>query len=105
MPGQVHIKGRLLQMLEEGGPQWDYELSARIAREYEEVHGDYWAGTVRLNLADLYSGGLIYEEDESVEPANGRNQEKALFQFALSPFGRQRMIETGLLRDRAGEHR
>ena len=96
MAGQVHIKGRLLQLLEEG-PRWDYELAERIAEEYSEARGQYWADTVRLNLADLHSGGPVMAEDEAVDPSKTFGREKVLFRFALSEFGRQRMQESGLL--------
>ena len=97
MAPRVHIKGRLLQLLAEHGPMWDWELAERIAREYEEAQGAYWADTVRLNLADLHSGGLVYHEEDAVDPAKTFGREKVLFRVALTDFGRQRMRETGLL--------
>jgi hypothetical protein len=96
MAQQVHIKGRLLQLLTEG-PMWDHELAAQIAREYPEAQGEYWADTVRLNLADLHSGGLVYHDDESVDPAKSYGVDKILFRFGLSDFGRERMRQMGLL--------
>ena len=93
---KVHIKGRLLQLLAERS-RWDYELAARIAEEYPEARGEYWADTVRLNLADLHSGGLIYHEDETIDPTKSYGREKILFRFTLSEFGRQRLRESGLL--------
>ncbi|MDP9400893.1 MAG: hypothetical protein M3P39_08130 [Actinomycetota bacterium] len=96
MASQVPIKARLLQLLDEG-PQWDYELAQRIAQEYPEAQGQYWADTVRLNLADLHSGGLVMQEEDAVDPSKTFGREKVLFRFALSEFGRQRMLETGLL--------
>ena len=96
MAPQVPIKARLLQLLDEG-PQWDYELAQRIAQEYPEAQGQYWADTVRLNLADLHSGGLVLQEEDDVDPSKTFGREKVLFRFALSEFGRQRMAETGLV--------
>ena len=57
MAPEPHIKARLLQLLE-GGPRWDYELAEQIVLEYPEAHGEYSHNVVRLNLADLHSGGL-----------------------------------------------
>lgn len=93
---KVHIKGRLLQLLEQGGPQWDYELAAKIAGEYDEVEGQYWYDTIRLNLADLFSSGLITEVEEALDPPKSYGVEKILFKFDLTEFGRQRMRDTGL---------
>jgi hypothetical protein len=92
----VHIKGRLLQYLEEG-PQWDYELAARVESEYDEWRGEYCHNTVRMNLVDLHSGGLIMPEEETVDPSKTFGKEKMIFRFALTDFGRQRMKESGLL--------
>jgi hypothetical protein len=93
---KVHIKGRLLQLLEQGGPQWDYELGAKIAGEYDEVEGQYWYDTIRLNLADLFSSGLITEVEETLDPSKSYGVEKVLFRFELTDFGRQRMRDSGL---------
>jgi hypothetical protein len=93
---KVHIKGRLLQLLEGADPQWDYELAAAIGSEYDEVHGQYWYDTIRLNLADLFSSGLITETEEKLDPSKSYGVEKVLFRFKLTGFGKQRMRDTGL---------
>jgi hypothetical protein len=98
----VHIKGRLLQLLEQGGPQWDYELAARIASEYGEVDGQYWYDTIRLNLADLFSSGLITEVEETLDATKSYGVEKVLFKFELTDFGRERMRDTRLSAATAG---
>jgi hypothetical protein len=97
MPGpDVHVKGRLLQYLAEG-PQWDYELAARIEAEYSECQGEYWHNTVRMNLLDLHSGGLVKYEEETVDPSKTFGNEKMIFRLALTEFGRRRMQESGLM--------
>jgi hypothetical protein len=93
---KLPIKGRLLQLLEERGPQWDYELASAIAQEYAEVDGRYWYDTIRLSLADLYSSGLIREVEEALDPSKSHGIEKILFRFDLTDFGRERMRDTGL---------
>ena len=99
---QLHIKGRLLQLLHEGGPQWDYELAARIAGEYDEAQGQYWYDTIRLNLADLFSSGLITEVDETIDPSKSFGAEKILLRFDLTEFGRERMRQTDIVPAGAG---
>ncbi|HLE99739.1 MAG TPA: hypothetical protein VI540_07550 [Gaiellaceae bacterium] len=93
---QIHVKGRLLQILAESGAQWDYELFERIAREYAEVEGEYWYDTIRLNLADLYSSGLITEVDEALDPSKSFGREKILLRFEVTSFGRERMAQSDL---------
>ena len=100
---QIHIKGRLLQLLAERGPQWDYELFEQLAREYPEVEGEYWYDTIRLKLADLYSSGITREVEEALDPGKSFGNEKILFKFDLTDFGRERMRHTGLLRERVSE--
>lgn len=98
--GKVHVKGRLLQLLEEEGPQYDYELAARLASEYGEEASEYWYNDKRLTLADLSSGGLVYpiEEDDRIDLEKTFGAEKLVRRYALSDFGRERMRASGLLR-------
>jgi hypothetical protein len=97
---KVHVKGRLLQMLEEDGPHYDYELAERLAGEYDEQATDYWHNDTRLTLADLSSGGLVYpiEEDDRIDLERTFGVEKLVRRYALSDFGRERMRASGLLR-------
>jgi hypothetical protein len=90
----IHLKARLLQLLAERGPQWDSDLAAAAEAEYPEVRGGYWAGTIRLLLADLYSSGLI----RSLEERLGTNGDSKLhFCFELTEFGRERMADTRIV--------
>ena len=97
---KVHVKGRLLQMLEEDGPQYDYELAGRLAGEYGERETEYWHNDTRLTLADLSSGGLVFpvEEDDRIDLERTFGVEKLVRRYALSDFGRERMRASGLLR-------
>jgi hypothetical protein len=97
---RVHVKGRLLQILEEEGGQYDHELAARLAREYGEQDSAYWHNTIRLTLADLHSGGLVLprEADDLIDPSLTFGVEKLVRRYELSDFGRERMAATGLLR-------
>lgn len=100
---KLHIKGRMLQLLDELGPQWDYELFEKIAAEYPEVDGEYWYDTIRLKLADLYSSGITTQVEEALDATKSFGNEKVLFRFALTDFGRERMRHTGLLRENGRE--
>ena len=90
-----HIKGHLLETLAHNGRMWDYDLAADVMQALE-LTSDYWYGTIRLTLADLHSGGLITELATDVDPARSRGEEKVLFQFELTEFGRTRMTQAGL---------
>lgn len=92
---QVHIKGRILQLLAESDTLWDHQIWERIFAEYG-LSGDYWVGTVRMTLTDLYSGGLIDQLESTVDPELSGGRELLLNQYRLNDFGRQRMRQTGL---------
>lgn len=93
---QVHIKGRVLQLLQER-PLWDYEIAERIAHEYTEAQGDYWHNTIRLNLADLQSGGLVCYDSAELDLEKTHGVEKPVYRYELTQFGLERMRQTGLL--------
>lgn len=90
---RVHIKGYVLQKLLADGPLWDHEVVAAVAAEYG-VSGEYWAGTVRLTLTDLYSGGLLDEVGADVDPDR---ENKIRLRYQVNEFGRERMTQSGLL--------
>lgn len=94
----LHLKGYLLRLLAEPEAQqtgrWDDELCDAACAEYG-LAGDYWRGTVRLNLTDLYSGGLLDEVETAL--SDGAAPERVLFRFRLNDFGRERMRQSGLL--------
>lgn len=96
-----HMKGHLLETLAHNGRMWDHDLTDDVMQELGLV-GDYWYGTVHLTLTDLYAGGLISEAGATVDLTKSRGQEKVLFQFELTDFGRMRMVQAGLGRDNAG---
>jgi hypothetical protein len=93
---KLHIKGRILQLFEERGPLWDYEVFELIAAEYDEVEGQYWYDTLRLELADLFSSGITKSVEEKLDASKSFGVEKILFRFELTAFGRERMRHTGL---------
>ena len=92
---RLHLKGYVLALLRERGQMWDYEVVEAVDREYG-LGGAYWAGTVRLNLVDLYACGLITELEATVDPTHSDGVERILFRYELTDFGRERMEQSGL---------
>ena len=90
-----HIKGQLLEAIAHKGQAWDYELADGVMSRLG-LAGEYWYGTVRLTLTDLFSGGLISECGTDVDPTKSGGVEKVLFRFQLTDFGRTRMSQAGL---------
>lgn len=92
----LHLKGYLLTLLAQNEAMWDYELAEDALAAYG-LSGDYWIGTVRLTLTDLYSGGLVDLIDSTVDAEKSGGKEKILMRYRLNDFGRERMRQTGLL--------
>lgn len=92
----MHIKGYMLQQLASRGEMWDHEIANDVMRAYN-LSGEYWNGTVRLTLADLHSSGLLNEVEKTVDPDKSFGEEKLLFKYTLTQFGRERMRDSGLL--------
>ena len=75
---------------------WDYEIAQRVLTEYGHA-GAYWRGEVRATLTDLFSGALLEEIEDRLDDGEYFGADKVQVKFKLTPFGRRRMIETGLL--------
>ncbi|MBA2414552.1 MAG: hypothetical protein H0V64_01360 [Geodermatophilaceae bacterium] len=91
----LHMKGYMLELIASSEGMWDYDIADRVMHEYG-VSGDYWYGTVRLTLTDLYSGGLLDQLETTIDPAKSMGKEKLLIKFRLNDFGRERMRQSGL---------
>ena len=86
---------RLLEQSTDG--LWDFEIAEEVLAEYSRS-GDYWCGEVRATLTVLYSGALLEEVEDRLDDGRYFGAGKVLVKFKLTPFGRRRMVETGLLR-------
>ena len=92
----IHIKGRILQYLIGSETLWDYQIADLVLKEYS-LAGDYWKGTVRVSLADLFSCGLIESIEEEIDDGKHFGCDKLLFRYRLTDFGRTRMQDTSLI--------
>ncbi len=95
---KVHMKGYILCLLNDSpGGMWDYEISDAVLKEYSHT-GYYWKGEVRAALADLFSGALVEELEDALDDGKHFAKGKILCKFNLTPFGKQRMQDTGLIK-------
>ena len=90
---KLHMKGYILQLLAANDTLWDSEIAHRTCIEYGKPEDEYWTGSIRAILADLYSGGLVQTAEDTLDEATN----KVHFRYAITEFGRQRMADTGLL--------
>lgn len=90
------MKGFILRLLDgHPGGLWDHEIAEQVLAEYRH-RGDYWRGEVRATLTDLFSGALLEEIEDALDDGKHFGAGKVLVKFRLTPFGRRRMVETGL---------
>ncbi|MCQ6963790.1 hypothetical protein PV02_12070 [Methanolobus chelungpuianus] len=86
------MKTRLIQLLNEGGESWDYELIDKLLAEYGKS-GDYWKWMVRFWMVELSCGGIFNivkaEADDGSHFAKG----KVLYRYDISDFGKARIEE------------
>jgi hypothetical protein len=89
---KLHQKGYMLVLLAELQVEWDNVLIDKALKEYR-LAGKYWVNHFRTILDELASAGLIRREDYRLEDSADR----LVFKYALTGFGRQRILDTGLL--------
>lgn len=95
----LHFKGYIMRLLAERGSMWDHEVTEEVMGAYG-LSGEYWYGTIRLTLIDLFSCGLVDEVENDVDPQKSFGREKILFKFKLNDFGRARLRQAGLSEER-----
>lgn len=89
-------KGFLLVTLNQYRSQWDFELINLAMAEYG-LNGDYWINHFSIALDELASAGLIIRIGHRLDDGNAIAPDRLLFDFMLSDFGRERMLDTGLI--------
>ena len=93
---ELHLKAYLLRLLQaHAGGLWDYAIVDDVLQAYG-YSGAYWRGAIRVMLAELFTGGLISEIDARLDDGSLAEPGRALLKYQLTPFGRQRMLDTGI---------
>ena len=63
------VKFRIMEVFEEGGPQWNYEVVPKIMEEYG-MHSHHEQQMVNYDIIEMVSAGFL-EEGESVIDEEG----------------------------------
>lgn len=95
---KLHQKGFLLVELNSVSCVWDEELITKTLREYGHS-GEYWENSVRVALDELAAAGLITRLQSKLK--NIRGKPMLTFLYAVTAFGKARMMDTGLLKEAA----
>lgn len=91
---KLHQKGFLLVELNSVEGMWDEDLIARTLREYGHS-GEYWENSIRIALDELAAAGVIARLQSNLKTIRGKPM--LTFFYAVTEFGRTRMMDTGLL--------
>lgn len=94
---KVHMKGRTIQILEERGPSWDYDIAKQVIDEYELQDDRRNRSNIRIWLIEYAANGLIEAVEDAVDDGSNFREDKLMSRYQVTNFGRQRMKDTGLL--------
>ncbi len=95
---KLHQKGFMLVELNSVEGMWDEDLIARTLREYGHS-GRYWENSIRVALDELAAAGVITRVQSNLKTIHGKPM--LTFFYAVTEFGRTRMMDTGLLAEAA----
>jgi len=93
---KLHQKGFLLVELSQVTSIWDSELISKAMKEYA-LDGLYWMNGFSVALDELAAAGLVVRLESKLDDGTHFALGRLMFNYKLSDFGRERMIDTGLL--------
>lgn len=86
MMRDVPIKFRLMEMFEENGPMWNYEVIPKLMEEYR-MKTHHQQQMVNYDLIEMVSAGFL-DEGESVVDTEGKfNKDHLLTKYSITPLG------------------
>ena len=78
---KVHMKGRAIQILEERGPSWDYDVAEQVIEEYELDNTQRNRSTIRIWLIEYAANGLIEPVEDAVDDGSNFGKDKLLRRY------------------------
>ncbi|MCI2074653.1 MAG: DMT family transporter [Candidatus Methanomethylophilus sp.] len=80
------IKFRLMQILENGGPQWSYEVVDKLCEEYG-MKSEHDKHMVNYDLIEMTSAGFLREEGYEIDTEGKLNKDHLLVKYAITDLG------------------
>ena len=80
------IKFRLMQILENGGPMWSYEIVDKLCEEYG-MKSDHDKHMVNYDLIEMTSAGFLSEEGYEIDTEGKLNKDHLLVKYAITDLG------------------
>ena len=80
------IKFRLMQILENGGPMWSYEIVDKLCEEYG-MKSDHDKHMVNYDLIEMTSAGFLSEEGYEIDTEGKLNKHHLLVKYAITDLG------------------
>lgn len=80
------IKFRLMELFEEEGPMWNYEVILRVMEEYN-MHSQYQQQMVNYDLIEMVSAGFLTEEESVVDTEGRFHKDHLLMRYQITNLG------------------
>ncbi|MGI6009605.1 MAG: EamA/RhaT family transporter [Methanomethylophilus sp.] len=80
------IKFRLMQILENGGEMWSYEVVDQLCKEYN-MTSEHSKHMVNYDLIEMTSAGFLQEIDHQVDTEGKLNKGHLLVKYAITDLG------------------
>ncbi len=80
------IKFRLLEILEEGGEMWNYEIVPKLMGEYN-MKSHHEQQMVNYDLIEMVSAGFLNEGESVIDEEGKFNKGHLLTKYSITPLG------------------
>ncbi len=80
------IKFRLMQILENGGPMWSYEVVDKLCQEYN-MSSEHERHMVNYDLIEMTSAGFLQELEHKVDTEGKLNKDHLLVRYGITDLG------------------
>ncbi|MCL7412410.1 MAG: hypothetical protein M8353_02195 [ANME-2 cluster archaeon] len=90
------IKFRILELCNEDGGKWNYEIVTQIQKEYD-LKGDFQRDSINFDIIELASGGLLQDIEVKVDEKGFYKKGFLLHKYNITKFGQIRAADACLL--------
>lgn len=80
------IKFRVLEILADGEPKWNYELVDMLMKEYGES-SDFHKYSINFDLIEVQASGFIYATESAVDEAGKFRSGSLLNKYKITSLG------------------
>ncbi|MDO9517445.1 MAG: hypothetical protein Q7J10_05270 [Methanosarcinaceae archaeon] len=90
------IKFRILELCNEDGGKWNYEIVTQIQKEYDQK-GNFQRDSINFDIIELASNGLLKDIEVKVDEKGIYKKGFLLHKYSITPVGQARAVNACLL--------